>query len=355
MCPKKLLKEAFIKTVENNFAKNRTKNKHYTLQKQTGHDKLFVSPFPDLGTLTAGLNSAFHDQESDEQVEVLARDPNLFSGKRSPSEIVTVSLKDGSLKRLFCKYGGYDWHSYGLWGVAYEVEVYRQVLSTLETTTAKFYGAYTAEAPNKIWLILEYLEDCNQLKNAPQPSTMIESVRWLARFHADTEELFSKETVPFLKYYDVDYYREWTNRTLEFAASKGCRFSWLPSLCRRWEELMEALLLPPTSIIHGDFYGSNILMRGDVPFVVDWESAGAAVGEIDLAFHTEGWPEEIVKLCEVEYQKTRWPETPPSEFYRRLQVGRLYQQFRWLGDHSEWTSTKGFQQLTELAVGLEVI
>ena len=337
--------------------KNSSKLKRDTSHKRGRPGRLgsSASPFPDLETLTAGLNSVFQGQEPGGQVTVLARNPNLRSGRRSPSEIVTVHMKDGSRRRLFCKYGGYDWHSHGLWGVAYEVEVYRQVLATLDTTTAKFYGAYTAAAPDKIWLILEYLEDYEQLKNAPQPGAMIETVRWLGRFHAATEELLSKGAIPFLKIYDVAYYREWAKRTLEFAASQRRSFPWLPPLCRKWEELAEALLLPPASIIHGDFYGSNILMSSDVPFVVDWESAAAAVGEIDLAFHTEGWPEEIVKLCEAEYQKTRWPENPPPEFSRRLQAGRLYQHFRWLGDHPEWTSTQGFQQLRVLAVGLGVI
>jgi hypothetical protein len=314
-----------------------------------------ASPFPDLEPLTAGLNSALQGLEPGGQVTVLARDPNLRSGRRSPSEIVTVRLKDNSRRRLYCKYGGHDWHSHGFWGVAYEVEVYRHVLVAVEATTAKFYGAYTAAAPNNIWLILEYLDDCEQLKNAPQPGAMIETVRWLARFHAATEELLSKGTIPFLKIHDVAYYRAWAKRTLEFAASQHCSFSWLPRLCRKWEELAETLLLPPTSIIHGDFYASNVLMRRALPVVIDWESAAAAVGEIDLAFHTEGWPEGIVKLCEAEYQKTRWPQNPPPEFSRRLQAARLYQRFRWLGDQPEWISTRGLQQLRALAVALGLI
>ena len=324
-------------------------------QRRPGRLGAPASPFPDLGTLTVGLNSVFQGLEPGGQVTVLARDPNLRSGRRSPSEIVTVRLKDDSRRQLFCKYGGYDWHSHGLWGAAYEVEVYRQVLASVDATTAKFYGAYTAAAPNNIWLILEYLDDYEQLKNAPQPEAMIETARWLARFHAATEELLSKGAIPFLRIHDVAYYRAWAERILEFTASQRSSFPWLPTLCRKWEELAESLLLPPTSIIHGDFYGSNVLMGRSVPFVVDWESAAAAVGEIDLAFQTEGWPEEIVKLCEAAYQKARWPENPPPEFSRRMQAARLYQQFRWLGDHPEWTSPRGLQQLRALAVGLGVI
>jgi hypothetical protein len=43
---------------------------------------------------------------------------------------------------------------------------------------------------------------------------MIETVRWLGRFHAATEELLSKGAIPFLKIYDVAYYREWAKRTV---------------------------------------------------------------------------------------------------------------------------------------------
>jgi aminoglycoside phosphotransferase (APT) family kinase protein len=349
--------ERLITALEDIPLKKMSKPNHNASYKhrRPGRSGSPASPFPDLEILTAGLNSFFQGHKPGEQVTVLARNPNLRSGKRSPSEIVTIRLKDGNRRRLFCKYGGYDWHSHGLWGVAYEVEVYRQVLATLDATTAKFYGAYTAAAPNNIWLILEYLEDYEQLKDAPQPGAMIETVRWLGRFHAATEALLSQGAIPFLKIYDAAYYREWAKRTVEFAASQRRSFPWLAPLCRKWEELAEALLLPPTSIIHGDCYCSNILMRRDVPFVVDWESAASAVGEIDLAFLTESWPEEIVKLCEAEYQKTRWPWNSPREFSRRLQAGRLYQKFRWLGDHPEWTSSQGYKQLKKLAEGLGMI
>ncbi len=314
-----------------------------------------ASPFPDLETLTVGINSVFQAQELGQHVTVLARNPNLRSGRRSPSEIVTVRLKDGSLRRLFCKYGGYDWHSHALWGVAYEVEIYRQVLVTLDINTAKFHGVHTIVAPDKICLVLEYLEDCEELKSSSQPGAMIEASRWLGRFHSATEELISEGAIPFLKIFDTAYYREWAKRTKKFAASQRRSPPWLTPLCQKWEELAESLVMPPFCIIHGDFYGSNILMRGNVPFVVDWESAAAAAGEIDLAFHTNGWPEEIVTLCETEYRKTRWPENPPAEFDLRLQASRLYQQFRWLGDHPDWISGQAFQRLRTLAERLELI
>jgi hypothetical protein len=53
-------------------------------------------------------------------------------------------------------------------------------------------------------------------------------------------------------------------------------------------------------------------------YPVDWESAAVAAGEIDLAALTEGWPPGFVEQCELEYQRARWPEGPPTGFERRL-------------------------------------
>lgn len=314
-----------------------------------------ASPFPDLGTLTYGLNSALHETLSGERVTVVQRRPNRLPGRRSPSEIVTVRRKNDGRLRIFCKYGGYDWHSHGMWGVAYETEVYRKVLAAVDVTAPRFYGAYTAFAPEKTWLILEYLEGCQQLKDAPQPAAMVETAGWLARFHARTTELLSRSEIPFLKTHDAVYYRAWAKRLMSFASSHRSRFPWLAPLCEKWEELAELLSLPPRSIVHGDFYGSNVLVDGTVPFVVDWECAAVGAGAVDLAFHTEGWPEEIVELCEVEYQTARWPNGPPPEFPRQLRAARLYQQLRWLGDHSEWTSVEGVRQLGTVAADLGLI
>lgn len=315
----------------------------------------WTSLLPNLETLTIGLNTVFQDLEPGGPVTVLQRDINLYSGRRSPGEIVKIRLNDNSILQVFCKYGGHDWHSHSLWGVIYEAEIYRHVLSSVNTTTVKSYGAYTAYEPDKTWLILEYLEDCDQLKNSKQPGAMIETTRWLARFHNAAEELIKNEKIPFLKIYDKCFYQAWADRILKFATSQKHNIPWLYPLCQKWNDLVETLLLPPNTIIHGDFYGSNVLMRGNVPFVIDWESAAAAVGEIDLAFHTEGWPEEIVKLCEEEYQKLRWPEGPLEEFYKRLKTARLYQKLRWLGDNPAWTSKQGFEQLHTLAMELDML
>ena len=92
--------------------------------------------------------------------------------------------------------------------------------------------------------------------------------------------------------------------------------------------------MPPT-VVHGEFYPENILVREGAIYPIDWESTALAAGEIDLASLTEGWSEDVARDCEEQYRQVRWPGGPPDGFYRRLWTARLYLQFRWLGDHPE--------------------
>ena len=46
----------------------------------------------------------------------------------------------------------------------------------------------------------------------------------------------------------------------------------------------------------------------------------------------------MVRRCEREYQRSRWPEGAPREFGRTLDSAQLYLYFRWLGERPEWTT-----------------
>ncbi len=86
------------------------------------------------------------------------------------------------------------------------------------------------------------------------------------------------------------------------------------------------------TVIHGEYYPLNILVRRGVIYPIDWESAAVAAGEIDLASLTEGWPDGSARACEQVYGQTRWPGGAPRDFPRRLEAARLYLGWRWLGN-----------------------
>lgn len=92
------------------------------------------------------------------------------------------------------------------------------------------------------------------------------------------------------------------------------RFPWLATLCKRFEDLISSLLAPAPTIIQGEYTPSNVLIRGGIIYPIAWEPAAIALGEIDLGFLIDRWPEEIVRQCELEYQLIRRPTGSPTNF-----------------------------------------
>jgi hypothetical protein len=299
--------------------------------------KLLPSDFPDLPALNEGLAAVFHDIGP---VEIVDRAPNRLASTAA-SDVVTCRLGDGRVVRLLCKYGGplrHESHGYS-GGVPYEAVVYRTVLRTTAVTTAQLYGAYQSAA-GETWLILEFLDRAKRVDRSREPGAVQAASRWAGRFHAVTAARLADETLPSLTVHSPDYFRGWAQRTAENADLWRERFPWLDDVCAGFVEITDWLAAASPVIIHGEFYPHNVLVRDGTAYPVDWESTAVAAGEIDLVSLTEGWPEAIVRECEVEYCAARWPDGEPADFQRRLAAARLYWSLRWLGStgariHSE--------------------
>jgi thiamine kinase-like enzyme len=302
-------------------------------------NKLLVG-MPDKETLEYGISSVFRlNGYGRSVVRILDRQANVYKST-CPSEIVTCQFDDGSKLRLLCKYAveyGYNTFSHR-GGVAYEVEVYRDVLQPLQVSTPAFHGAHIDKTTGQTWLILDYLD--KSIRVNKEPATMGLTARWIGQFHAANEKLMQSASIPTLNTYDADYYIGWARRTSQFAGHWHQHFPWLDALCERFEELVNSLLAPKPTIIHGEYTPENILIRNGIIYPVDWESAAIAVGEIDLAMLTDGWDPETIQQCEIEYKRVRWPAGVPTNFERTLNTARLYVQFRWLGDRPERTTHK---------------
>ena len=311
-----------------------------------------TSQLPDLQTLTVGLAAVLGRKGCDGQrVTVLDRRPAL--GGTFPKEIVTCRLADGSEMQLFCKYSfghGHSVHGHR-GGVEYEAEVYSQLLPHLCQLTPASFGSYRHGSDR--WLMLEYVADSLRLNKSPDPADMPRAAGWAGRFHS-AAGLLADDPPPFLKVYDADYYLRWARRTLSFADDLTSPHPWLRAVCRRFEDVVEHLLAAPQTVIHGEFYPKNILVRGGVVYPVDWESTAVAPGEIDLASLSDGpWGEELVRECEFAYRQARWPTAIPPAFAETLAAARIYVHLRWLGDRLEWTTDGGgswrFRELRRLA------
>jgi aminoglycoside phosphotransferase (APT) family kinase protein len=177
----------------------------------------------------------------------------------------------------------------------------------------------------------------NAGQEEPRPVALLKAAAWLGHFHSICEDPRARHSFGFLNTYDDEYFRSWTRRTLQFACPIYRRVPWLAVVCEAIDETVLPILRSPKVVIHGEYYPMNILLRCGTVFPVDWESAALAIGEIDLASLTDGWPAATVQDCVAEYVGARWPHGEPADFERKYSAAQLYWCLRWLGDQRDWT------------------
>jgi aminoglycoside phosphotransferase (APT) family kinase protein len=206
-------------------------------------------------------------------------------------------------------------------------------------STPTFYGTYADPATDRLWLVLEYVGESRRLRDIDDPTAMQQAARWIGRFHQRSTKCHGSGQA-FLTRLDPDYYRGCVSRTARFAHPWRDEFPWIRPLCGSLETALPSLAAQPQAIVHGEFYRHNVLFQKGIVRPVDWETAAAAPGEIDLVSLTEGWPRAIARPCEIEYQRARWPNGTPRSFARTFDLARLYVHLRWLGDETEPTFGK---------------
>jgi aminoglycoside phosphotransferase (APT) family kinase protein len=152
---------------------------------------------------------------------------------------------------------------------------------------------------------------------------------WLGRFHADFER--PVEDLPVgaqLVEHDADFHRLWLVRAREFAAAPTSVLDWLAA---RQQELVEALSAMDRTLLHGEFYPSNVLLsdRGEATRVapVDWELCGPGPGALDLGALVCGWPGPARESMRLAYGSAYGRELPA----RSLDLARLQIAIQWLG------------------------
>ena len=280
------------------------------------------------------------------KVEIIGRSPEPY-GSTFPMEIVTFRVSDRDPLTVLCKYSRPErcqlpaWHrAHGhRHGIAYETRVYRHVLKPLCMTTPQLLGTHEGRG-GRTWLALEYLNDCMRVKSSP--ADLEHAAAWIGGFHARNESRLSEPALGFLNEYTADYYRGWARRTLAYARRHRRDYRRVASACESFERSIDALLEPPLTIVHGEYYPSNVLVRDSVVHPVDWESAAIAAGEVDLAALTEHWPAEVAERCEQAYVRARWPAgCANAAFADRLSVARSYTLLRQAGVPRAWEAPEG--------------
>jgi len=204
-----------------------------------------------------------------------------------------------------------------------EVEVYRALLAGAELGTPKLYGAVADPSRDQYWLLIERVVG-RELYQVGEIEIWEAVMRWLARFHRHFQ---GRALTPSLLQYDRDFFLSWRDRASSIAgidAPEG------------YEEVAELLASLPTTLLHGEFYASNILVVDERICPVDWEMAAIGPAVIDVAAVTSGWEESdqehLVQayLEEASAQKER-------DFARDLDCARVQLALQWLGWSADWS------------------
>ena len=173
--------------------------------------------------------------------------------------------------------------------------------------------------------------------------------RWLARFHASQILHASRfgQLVPTLLRRDAAYFRFWIEQTLTFVPGRDARANrpLLQKLEIAYDRAVDLLNRLPATLIHGEFYASNVLVDSALTPTrvapVDWEMTGVGPGVLDLAGLVAGcWTsDQVTSLAHAYYEELQICGTDcPSweRFLEQLTACRIQQAVQWLGWSADW-------------------
>jgi hypothetical protein len=280
-------------------------------------------------------------------IEIISRE-NFYETSTFPVEIVVCKTGTGEKINLFCKYlGGLGPNNFGhRGGVEYEAKIYEDILNNAPVSKIKYFGQCRIESNGDLLLVLEYLGETLRMLYSGDSDAVIKAATWIGNFH----HLNEGKIPDFVKTYDKEYYSIWPERFRELTKDSHEEHPWLIRLADYFDKNIDSLIYSSQTIIHGEFYPRNILLKNGIIYVVDWESAAATAGEIDLASLIEGWDNDAVENVKAAYVKARWPDGNMvwEEFEKRLLLAQIYFHFWWWKENSNSLDRNELKSLRKL-------
>jgi hypothetical protein len=227
-----------------------------------------------------------------------------------------------------------------------EITAY-ELLAGTEAGTAVCYGTSVDPTQGRFWLFLEKVEG-TELYDVGDFDAWKAVARWLGRFQSRTAPDGKRwRRRCHLLHYDADYYRIWPERALAFSHRYPQSAPVLRQLASRYEHVVERLVALPMSVLHGEFYASNVLVRGSGTNFrvcpIDWEMAAWGAALVDLAALCSGeWGEEERRAMALEYRASLDPQVfdtySEADLLEGLDACRMHLAMQWLGWSENWTA-----------------
>lgn len=300
-----------------------------------GADPLAVSLGPPDAELREGLERALAGVGMAAPSRI-ARRPSDYRTS-FPLEELEVGLVDGSSLRLAFKQ--LDWARLDAGGrlakptflhdPGREPAVYASLLSGSVPGPPRYCGALVEADAGRHWLFVEWVEG-RELYQVGELELWAAAARWLGELHARFRGEAGPDGALPLVECDQAYYRCWLDRARGFAEGEPDRARLLEWLAERYDAVVEELLSLPQTLLHGEFYASNVLVaEGRRVAPVDWELAARGPGVVDLAaLVSGGWDESERARLVAAYREGAGRDSFSS---RHLDLARLHLAVQWLG------------------------
>ena len=244
----------------------------------------------------------------------MSRTPFAYASSHRIEESVVVAA-DGTRRRVLLKDLEPDESSVArpawLTDPRREVAAYR-LLADADLGTPACLGVVAGH------LVLEKVDGI-PLWQCGEAAPWLASARWLGAFHSRFAHTAPVDT--HLLRYDARYFRIWPERARS-------RHPEVAPLLNLYDRAVEILAVQPTTLVHGEFYPSNVVVSAGRVAPVDWEMAGMGPGVLDLAALITGWSEP---------ERTAMVTAYGDVSSEALAAAQMHLALQWLGWADSWT------------------
>jgi len=221
----------------------------------------------------------------------------------------------------------------------HELRVYQQILSEADLGSPQLYAVRWDPSHGIYWIFLEDVGK-SRLRDCRNYERWVPAARWAARFHATTRNLHASQT-SFLPVWDVAHYQGCAERVRKILPGlSGQDRLLVAEALDHYEHRIDWFAALPKSVIHGQFFGKNIMLRrrnaAHPLAVIDWETAALGPGGFDLVSVSSGmWTgdqrQAMWRAYFDEYQTRAGASRSWENFCRELGELEIYQALEWLG------------------------
>jgi Phosphotransferase enzyme family len=291
------------------------------------------------------------------RISQLDRRPSEYRSSFKLEEL-DVRLDDGARLRLVWKDVGRGALSgeasrakpIFLWDPLREIETNRLILAPCGGLGAPdCFGAIADPTIDRYWLFLEHVSGL-ALSQVGDFFVWQEAARWLARLHNRFASLpLALARSAHLLIHDSRFFELWIGRAREFLQQNESRLAAelqrIDRLAERYDRVVARLAELPASLLHGDFFASNILIDQSGPALrispVDWEMSAIGPRGIDLAALVAGhWTDDERHSLAMAYFGEAAMDSKTGgdadDFHTGLQYCRLHLAVQMLGWSPTW-------------------